>query len=67
MDISLSEMETALNKAQQAIGHIIANMPPLATFSVKRGKRFWDIRIEIKPEAKSTPDVEKKKPSPSRL
>ena len=67
MDISFSEMEMALNKAQQAIGHMIANMPPLATFSVKRGKRFWDIRIEIKPEAESTPDVKEKKPSLSCL
>ena len=49
-------MEMGLSKVQQAIGHMI-----------KRGKRFWDIRIEIKPEAKFTPDVKKKKPSPSRL
>ena len=67
MDISFSEMEEALNKAQQAIGHMIADLPALATFSVKRDVRFWDIRIVIKPEAESTPDVKKKKPSPSRL
>ena len=60
-------MEEALNKAQQAIGQMIANLLLLATFSVKRDVRFWDIRIVIKPEAKSTPDVKKKKPSPSRL
>ena len=60
-------MEEALNKAQQAIGQMIANLLLLATFSVKRDVRFWDIRIVIKPEAKSTPDVKKKKPSPSLL
>ena len=67
MENSFSEMEEALNKAQQAIGQMIANLLPLATFSVKRDVRFWDIRIVIKPEAKSTPDVKKKKPSPSCL
>ena len=46
---------------------MIADMPPLATFSVKRDVRFWDIRIVIKPEAESTPDVKKKKQSPSCL
>ena len=60
-------MEEALYKAQQAIGQMIADLPPLATFSVKRDVRFWNIRIVVKPEAESTPDVKKKKPSPSRL
>ena len=60
-------MEEALNKAQQAIGQMIAELPPLATFSVKRDVRFWNIRIVVKPEPESTPDVKKKKPSPSRL
>ena len=68
MDIFLFlKMEEALNKAQQAIGQMIAELPPLATFSVKRDVRFWNIRIVVKPEAESTPDVKKKKPSPSRL
>jgi len=61
------KMEEALNKAQQAIGQMIAELPPLATFSVKRDVRFWNITIVVKPEAESTPDVKKKKPSPSRL
>ena len=60
-------MEEASNKARQAIGQMIADLPPLATFSVKRDVRFWNIRIEIKPDAVSTPGVKKKKPSPSRL
>ena len=60
-------MEEALNKAQQAVGQMIADLPPLATFSVKRDVRFWNIRIVVSPEPKSTPDVKKKKPSPSRL
>ena len=68
MDIFLFlKMEEALNKAQQAIGQMIADLPPLATFSVKRDVRFWNITIVVKPEAESTPDVKKKKPSPSRL
>ena len=68
MDIFLFlKMEEALNKAQQAIGQMIAELPPLATFSVKRDVRFWNITIVVKPEAESTPDVKKKKPSPSRL
>ena len=67
MHISFSKMEEALNKAQQAIGQMIADWPPLATFSVERDVRFWNIRIVVKPEAESTPDVKKKKPSPSRL
>ena len=67
MDISFSVMEEALKKAQQDIGQMIAVLPPLATFFVKRDLRFWDKRIVIKPEAESTPDVKKKKPSPSRL
>ena len=46
---------------------MIANLPPLATFSVKRDMRFWNKRIVVKPEAESTPDVNKKKPSLSRL
>ena len=46
---------------------MIAELPPLATFSVKRDVRFWNITIVVKPEAESTPDVKKKKPSPSRL
>ena len=60
-------MEEALNKAQQAVGQMIADLPPLATFSVKRDVRFWNIRIVVSPEPESTPDVKKKKPSPSRL
>ena len=60
-------MEEASNKARQAIGQMIADLPSLATFSVKRDVRFWNIRIEIKPDAVSTPGVKKKKPSPSRL
>ena len=58
-------MEEASNKAQQAIGQMIANLPSLATFSVKRDMRFRNIRIVIKPDAVSTPGVKKKKPSPS--
>merc|ERR1711962_657578 len=60
-------MEEALYKVQQVIGQMIADLPPLATFSVKRDVRFWNIRIVVKPEAESTSDGKKKKPSPSRL
>ena len=56
-----------LDKVQLAIGHMIAELPPLASLSIKRGDRFWDIRVEIKPEAEPAPDTKKKKPSPSRL
>ena len=56
-----------LDKVQLAIGHMISELPPLASLSIKRGDRFWDIRVEIKPEAEPAPDTKKKKPSPSRL
>ena len=56
-----------LDMVQLAIGHMIAELPPLASLSIKRGDRFWDIRVEIKPEAEPAPDTKKKKPSPSRL
>ena len=56
-----------LDKVQLAIGHMIAELPPLASLSIKRGDRFWDIRVEIKPEAEPAPDTKKKRPSPSRL
>ena len=63
----LCGMEMTLDKVQLAIGHMIAELPPLASLSIKRGDRFWDIRVEIKPEAEPAPDTKKKKPSPSRL
>ena len=56
-----------LDKVQLATGHMITELPPLASLSIKRGDRFWDIRVEIKPEAEPAPDTKKKKPSPSRL
>ena len=46
---------------------MIAEMPPLSSFSVKSGDRFMDIRLEIKPETEFVPNMKKKKPSPSRL
>ena len=46
---------------------MIAEMPPLTSFSIKSGDRFLDIRLEIKPETESAPGTKKKKPSPSRL
>ena len=46
---------------------MIAEMPPLSSFSVKSGDRFMDIRIEIKLETEYVPNMKKKKPSPSRL
>ena len=59
-------MEMFWSKAQIAISHIIAEMPPLTSFSVKSGEQFLDIRLEIKPESESAPSFKKKKSSPSR-
>ena len=55
-------METFWKEAQNAISRMIAEMPPLSSFSVKSGNRFMDIRLEIKPETKSVPIIKKKKP-----
>ena len=60
-------MELFWSKAQTAIDHMIAEMPPLTNFSIKSGNQFLDIWLEIKPEAESTLDIKKKKPSLSRL
>ena len=46
---------------------MIAELPPMSSFSVKSGDRFVDIRLEIKPETEPIPNLKKKKPSPSRL
>ena len=60
-------MEAFWREAQAAISRMIAEMPPLSSFSMKTGDRFVDIRLEIKPETESVPNMKKKKPSPSRL
>ena len=65
--LSFSAMEAFWKEAQAAISRMIAKMPPLSSFSVKSGDRFMDIRLEIKPETESIPNMKKKKPSPSRL
>ena len=46
---------------------MIAEMPPLSSFSVKSGDRTVEIRLEIKSETEPIPSVKKKKPSPSCL
>ena len=65
--LSFSAMDEFWKEAQAAISRMIAEMPPLSSFSVKSGDRFMDIRLEIKPETEFVPNMKKKKPSPSRL
>ena len=60
-------MELFWSKAQPAISCMFADLLPLASFSVKSGILSVDIRLEIKSKPKRTPDIKKKKPSPSRL
>ena len=63
---TFTAMETFWSKAQTAISHIIAEMPPLTSFSVKSGDQFLDIRLEIKHETESASGI-KKNTSPSCL
>ena len=60
-------MEAFWREAQAVISRMIAELPPMSSFSVKSGDRFVDIRLEIKPETEPIPNLKKKKPSPSRL
>ena len=46
---------------------MLADLPLLASFSVKSGVHSVDIQLVIKSESEQTPDIKKKKPSPSRL
>ena len=60
-------MEKFWSTAQPAISRMLADLPLLASFSVKSGVHSVDIQLVIKSESEQTPDIKKKKPSPSRL
>ena len=59
-------METFRSKAKTAFSHMIAEMLPLTSFSVKSCEQFLDIRLEIKPETESAQGIKKKKSSQLR-
>ena len=58
-------MELFWSQAVPVINRMIVDLSP-CSYSVKRGARVVDIRLEIESEPKLAPEIKKKKPSPSR-
>ena len=62
-----SAMEAFRKEAQAAISRMIAEMPPLSSFSVKSDDKTVEIRLETKSETEPILGLKKKKPSTSRI